>query len=106
MNNNIPPFYVGQKVICVDTTGNPPVKKNKEYTVDSVTKGCCGWEITVGIQADSSYDEVSFCRKCGSRTPSPGSTWPLRASRFRALTETFQPISFSKVLDEVLTSSN
>lgn len=44
MNNNYPPFYVGQQVVCVEPTIR--LKKDNIYTVNECFY-CCGiWFVT------------------------------------------------------------
>lgn len=63
--DNIPPFYIGQEVICLRSIGctNVPssmVYKGKEYKVTSCTKPCCYWVITVGIKKYAKFI-ISVC---------------------------------------------
>jgi len=67
MKNNIAPFYVGQKVVCLVTKYNffgVGVLKDKVYTVESIHKCSCGcYNINVGLPVN--HLGHSDCVSCG-----------------------------------------
>lgn len=66
MNNklNLPPFYVGQKIVALTNGCNGNLIKNNEYTVKSIRFRCCAWLVDVGIvDLESDESECSTCKK-------------------------------------------
>lgn len=104
----IAPFYIGQKIVCVNVhftkeSGlRPPLVKDKTYIVKSIIKCECGsYKIDVGLP---SIIGSTVCL-CGCKTRSL--KWHVRADRFRPLEELKLPlITYSKVLEEVLVGTN
>lgn len=48
--NNLPPFYVGQQVICVESHPELPiVRKGNQFTILGIKMGCHGWVVDIGI---------------------------------------------------------
>lgn len=94
---NLPPFYVGQKVIGVLPNRFNKPEKDKIYTVLDIRQGCCEWEINVGISPhDPNFIECGVCKKHFQHN---GTLW-LRVSRFAPIQENFQEISYSEVVKE------
>jgi hypothetical protein len=70
MSNEIPPFHVGQRVVCVDVSDyaygcnkvSTVLSKDEVYRITGIFFGCCYWVVTVGVAASS---ELSKCCKCG-----------------------------------------
>lgn len=67
MNNNNAPFYVGQRVVCIESAHSP---KNPEFGVvkDIVYKvlavslcGCGLWKIDVGIRTTKTRTKCRIC---------------------------------------------
>lgn len=105
--NNLPPFYVGQKVVCVDSENTVSIhkmlfNKNQIYTVHSIKKtNCCKlWVINIGIKDDA---DILIC-PCGKESKNDNH---FRASRFKPLQQqSFPLISLSKVIEEQLIPAN
>ncbi len=65
---NLPPFYIGQKVVCIKTKssfdffGNPChlIKKGDVFTVQGISK-CCKWVIDIGKRDN----RMCACEHCG-----------------------------------------
>lgn len=55
------PFYVGQKVVCVDPRLWDDMKKGDVFTVINLVKCCGKWSVIININA--SFHTV--CRHCG-----------------------------------------
>lgn len=102
--NNLPPFYVGQEVVCINDSSPLilPVKKNEIYTVLGVRFGCCSWEVYLGHQSAA---KSCSCGKCTRINPRKELDWYLLASRF-APKDQFKAITFTKVLETELVSEN
>jgi hypothetical protein len=101
MSNELPPFYVGQEVVCVsghfDERAN--LIEGNTYTIKAIRK-CCNWLIDVGIR----HEDVAYVRcKCGNTIHAPN--WFLYASRF-APKDQFKAITFTKVMETELVSQN
>lgn len=78
------PFYIGEKVICVDALPGATVKNGKHYTVYSCDLDRCkgGWYWYVGVEGN------------GIRTHNR-----IRPSIFRSI-ETVRLMEFSKLIKE------
>lgn len=110
MSNEIAPFYLGQRVMCIDVSSRigsnasfdqKPISvliKNKDYVVSGIYKACCNWVISVGIK--SKHANIT-CATCGSIYLNQiKGEWAFRATRFAPILENFQSISLSKILEE------
>jgi hypothetical protein len=67
MNNNNPPFSIGQRVVALrdsNATGAPKIKKGQELSVAGCVKMNCGCGWLVLIQEFPARDEKSRCGKC------------------------------------------
>lgn len=101
--NNLHPFYVGQKVVCIDDTFpnnghyNAPLVKGKEYVVNGLFKGCCYWYVDVGLHSVATH---ALCSSCNNLFLKPATNSWLRHNRFAPIVENFQSITLEKVLEE------
>lgn len=60
-NLNLPPFYAGQKVVCVNPTDR--LIKDKIYTVISCFIDCCGyWAVTLSGIPDISESDLPILK--------------------------------------------
>lgn len=107
---NLPPFYVGQKVVCIrgHQTGCP--KKGHIYPVLGVYQyPCCKtWLVDYGEKAPYIPD-VSTCHICKKKNPAFGTgNFLIDAERFVPVQENFESISLEKVIEKekVLTCAN
>lgn len=107
MDIDIPPFYIGQKVVCINTifTGRgmkPPLIKDKTYIVKSIIKCTCNsYKIDIGFLSGIGSSKCL----CGHKTYSE--KWHVRADRFKPLQEIKLPLmSYSKILEEELVGVN
>ena len=96
--NNLPPFFVGQKVVCVkanaDSLGNNLVRDNT-YTVQGVHKCECGWKVSVGGITDN---RIIRC-PCGCPDPDTNVWW--FSNRFAPLDQTSFPAMTFKEIQKV-----
>lgn len=98
--NKIPPFFVGQEVVCIKDHSRGVVKKGEEFKVLAIRKICCGWFIDVGINVEI----IAWtCSVCGFRG-FYNEYW--LGTRLFAPKDQFQPISFTRILETELTSVN
>lgn len=51
---NLPPFYVGQKIVCVIGHKDGQFKKGDVFKVQSIKReSCCGnWVVNIGLRTD------------------------------------------------------
>jgi len=112
--NNLPPFYIGQKVIYITGTNMP---KDSIHTVSGLHKSDCGCYV---IQINGQPPKVEIgdisnpnwkCKQCGKQYKKTNENCFRRwlASSFRPLQEeTFPLIELSKVIEKEkqLVSSN
>lgn len=98
---NFPPFYPGQRIVCVDDAYNfipIPIKKDIEYRVISCKQSGCSckqWIVDIGITSECPNTLCNICG--GSYISSP--EWFLRANRFVPIEEKFESISLTKVYE-------
>lgn len=93
---NLPPFFVGQKVVCVKSS--PYLQKDKEYCVAALYYlACCKkWFVSVGI---SDYDAQPYCPIHHTWVDVPLSGVMFHnQNKFSATEENFQSISLEKVM--------
>lgn len=97
---NIPPFYVGQRVVAVMNSPRGFFKKGQEFVVQGIHFfKCChqDWVISIGIDG---IDRYCACA-CGTRFVFPGSNvfmWHV-TSLFAPIESQFQSITLEKVLE-------
>lgn len=105
---NLPPFTVGQKVVCVDPGTNKPLKKGDKYTITSIHNNCrCGYLVNVDNHTAIGLDyrpilngELCACGGCGTLKYSNGFSLYL-PTRFASIQESkFRAVSFEKVMEE------
>lgn len=94
---NLPPFYVGQKVVCLKTSPTGVPKKGCTYTVQACFQcpECKEWHIKI-FEVASPYTKYSCCipiKTTGKYIGGP-------AKYFAPIHENFESISLSKVLEE------
>lgn len=83
-------FRIGQKIICIDDSGNVPLVKGKIYTIKSLDILCeCGTLVNVGIlNTQPRKYPTSRCIRCKKDMHYP-KWWGFRISRFAPLNENF-----------------
>lgn len=105
-NLNIPPFYPGEEIICVDDFGAKRIKKGNEYIAEYCGVECsCG--VIVGLrEVPGEYSDGRriesgdkfLCERCNSIGISYGDRHGYRVTRFVSKkTLTSPPMSFSKI---------
>lgn len=95
---NLPPFYVGQKVVALTTDiFFRRAIKDRVYTVLGLQATCCGWNIDIGAKVTQLKLQCGTCNKIIGDTNGIG--W-LHVKHFAPITENFQSISLEKVLEE------
>lgn len=97
----IPPFYVGQRVVCVRSSGwAGGVEKDVQYTVKSIALSTCkcgGYDITVGILADVAGNWK--CRVCDTKVyKSIGDVVRFSSGMFAPIHTDYQEIKWEEVI--------
>lgn len=103
MDNQIPPFYVGQEVEAIVSHPHGAFTKGQRFIVKQIIKNCCGHSIDVGIK---NSNIGVYCFTCKKVILDISEYWFFDSNRFRALTPEYEAISFSKVLEENLACQN
>ena len=98
-NIEIPPFYVGQEVVANITHSQKAYKKGDEFKVQSVFKGCCKWEITIGITPPN---KEAYCRFCNKTIETNDGEWSFYAFRFSPKIEIKEFVSMKQLADKQL----
>ena len=101
--NNLPPFYVGQKVVYITGREMP---KNSEHIVKGLKINCCGlWDINVGIKSKSYFINKNngvthiICKRCKQISEIESFYFGFLSTSFRPLNE--QPFP-SLTMQEVI----
>ena len=98
MNKNIPPFFVGQEVVCIKDTPKSKLKNGFKYVVNQLLQSQCGcWKVSVGIVHNGSL--FVLCREHNVIINSDG-TWWHQPSLFRPILPPLQTVTFSKITEE------
>lgn len=102
-NINLPPFYSGQRVVCIVNQSQNFVTKGQEFIVIGVKKFCCKWTIDVGL---INIKMSVICKDCGHREITH-IAW-LKADLFIPIDESFEVIEYCEVLgkEKPLISAN
>lgn len=94
--NNLPPFYVGQKVVLLVDSIN--VKKGDVFTVLRCFKHCCVWLVDVGLLSPV-YANLG-CTKCEAVLRlEKGKPLCPESCCFAPIESQFQSISFKEVVE-------
>ena len=96
--NNLPPFYVGQKVVAVASHSQGLFKQGQIFTIKSVFISKCkcnDWSVTIGYTSNNKLKECSTC----------GAVWDndfsFSATRFAPLQESvFPSLTMSRVIEK------
>jgi hypothetical protein len=104
MENNLPPFYVGQKVIAIQDHSRLTFKKGQMFIVLDIRFYCCSWEIFIGVNEAPLPDPYCMyeqkCCRCSKIELSRDIRCFFYADLFAPVYENFQSISLSKILEE------
>lgn len=106
LNLNIPAFYPGEEIICIDDSGTSGTSKGKEYIADRCSVKCkCGPVVFLrGLPARGASGvlinkgQLIYCPKCLTVSESKGDYQAYLISRFVSKKQlTSPPMSFSKM---------
>jgi hypothetical protein len=98
---NIPAFYLGQKVVCIQSAESYGLFKDKTYTLTDVRLCSCG-ETTVSFGVPHGKQTwLCECFGCNGEIKNSLGQWYCRSARFAPLQESqFRVVSFEKVMEE------
>jgi len=92
---NLPPFYVGQRVVALRSHSQNKFKKGSVHIVKGCKNSCCGWLVNIGV---SSMRYKWECSDCGKTNPSDG-VWWMAAYCFAPIEPTFQSITMRETIE-------
>lgn len=102
--NNLPPFYIGQKVVYIGTKDK---LKKGIHTILAIYKGnckCIDFEVEIELKNDIIIDDATHvkCTDCGEiNISSKYRTFTFCSSSFRPLQESvFPSLKLSKVIEK------
>lgn len=100
---NLPPFYIGQRVVAIET--GELWKKGDEFIVKGIKPGCCkttSWKVDVGILLPPCGRPYKIsCEYCHVGYISyAGNIFWAEHNAFAPIQESFQSISLEKVLEQ------
>jgi hypothetical protein len=106
MNNQFPPFAVGQKVVALRSCRNDfgmELIKGKVYTVLGIIGCHCGeWNVNIGIFTPPGG--ISTCAECGIKISPIAAYVPYEW--LAPIIEGMQAITFEKIVDQEPVSVN
>lgn len=103
MNNKdsqqLPPFYIGQRVVLLQDGISYPIKKGDEFTVLDITQSPCGcWSVHIGLPPAKPSPNF-YCSLHDSRAiPNYGKGW-IGARYFAPIESQFHSITFKEVIE-------
>lgn len=101
---SIAPFYVGQEVVAVRDHSEGDYKKGDEFKVTGVRSGCkcTPWIISIGIKNNK---PLNGCSSCVFFFFSADEAF-FGAKNFAPKIESYQAITYSKVMEQETVSVN
>lgn len=100
MSENLPPFFSGQKVVCLETLG-PPMIKGIIVTVHDTFQcpNCKTWHTRIVEFPAPTTNNAGYGCKCGYRHPVSG-YFGAPSIYFAPIQENFQSISLTRILEK------
>lgn len=98
-NLNLPPFYVGQRVVYVGRSGRPKtLPVNSEWIAKNVRKFDCGcWCVDVGLFHER-YHHSRICADCNIVTRTDDNARYFDCRAFAPIEHKFKSITFEEVI--------
>lgn len=94
-----PPFYIGQKVVCLIDEPKVGVKKGDVYTVDKYYKLCCVWIIETK-EVISPINYTGYCKHHGIAIfVIQNKPLPFESTALAPVEHSFQSIELEKVIE-------
>jgi hypothetical protein len=78
---DIAPFHKGQSVIAIANHSQGAFKKDDEFVIESIWKGCCSWMVIVGINKPKGSRNT--CPLCYRKSTYITDQWIFFADLFR-----------------------
>ena len=103
--NTYPRFYVGQRVAAVETHARSIYTKGQEYIVKRISPPLCKcgcYQIDIGVVTSSRILQCDTCLTIIS----PKGIWWADENEFAPIHEDFQAITYTKILEQELSSVN
>jgi hypothetical protein len=101
----IPPFYIGQKVVCIQNHSQGLVKKGVEYTILDIQKGCKHHSWIVDVDHPKNLFGTGGCAICG--VDKTETAYYICHSLFAPIEEQkFSKVTYTQVLEEVEMCNN
>lgn len=106
LNINIPPFYPGEEIICVDDVGTYGIKKGQQYIADNCSVECnCGPLVYLRGITDNLEDgsvvktgTKYICASCAGLSKSKSDWSRYKVSRFVSKKSLMAPpMKFTKI---------
>lgn len=97
---NLPPFYIGQKVVYITGINMP---KDSIHTVRDIVQSECGcWSIKVDAVNEIIQQGLVLCKACNTILPRTKSKWKgFSAESFRAFEESIFPsLTMKRVVEK------
>jgi len=97
---NLPPFYIGQKVVYITGLNMP---KNSIHVVRNMIKQTCGcWTLVIDVKAPTEgIHHACMCADCGGYFTSNTTFLAWNPNSFRAIQEAKPPILTFKQIQKV-----
>lgn len=99
----LPPFYIGQEVVCVKSHSLGAVKKSLDYTILSIKRVNGIWIVDVGVRIPSDALFIRYTlRESGEKiTMQNDGKWWILADLFTEKEEKeFKQITYIKILEQ------
>lgn len=94
---NIPPFYIGQKVVAIKDHTQGYFNKGDEFVVKGIEKTCCVWVIIIGVRTGWN---ISIC-VCRKSINNPNDMGRFNVASFAPLQQQSYPLmTFSKIVEK------
>lgn len=93
------PFYIGQRVVVIESHPDELFKKGDEFIITDIKKGLCkcnNWNVQIGEIFGKGRG--SHCTICNTKISSSGILW-FFANRFAPIEEKFESISLYEIIE-------
>lgn len=93
-----PPFYIGQKVVCLVDEPIVGIKKGDVFTVSACYKFCCAW-LAETLEVVSPINFAGSCKHKTVLVIEKGARLPIECDVLSPVEENFQSIELEKVIE-------
>lgn len=96
---DIAPFHSGQEVVAIKDHSQGAFKKDQEFIIQGIWKGCCSWMVVVGVPLPKGLKNT--CPQCYRKSTYITDDWIFFADLFSAKqANDFKEVAYSKVLEK------